>query len=39
MGLLAFLGFALIAENWWIALLGLASFTILAVRTRIEELT
>ena len=37
MGIIAFLGFALIAENWWIALAGLLAFGILAIRTQKEE--
>jgi protein-S-isoprenylcysteine O-methyltransferase Ste14 len=37
MGIIAFLGFALIAENWLIALLGLLTFPILAIRTYKEE--
>jgi protein-S-isoprenylcysteine O-methyltransferase Ste14 len=37
MGIIAFLGFALIAENWWIALVGLLAFVFLAIRTRKEE--
>jgi protein-S-isoprenylcysteine O-methyltransferase Ste14 len=37
MGAMAFFGFALVAENWSIALLGALTFIVLAVRTRKEE--
>ncbi len=37
MGAMAFLGFALVAENWCIALLGALTFFVLAVRTGREE--
>lgn len=37
MGAMAFLGFALVAENWGIALLGALCFFILALRTGKEE--
>jgi protein-S-isoprenylcysteine O-methyltransferase Ste14 len=37
MGVIAFAGFALVAESWWIALMGVIVFGILAVRTRKEE--
>jgi protein-S-isoprenylcysteine O-methyltransferase Ste14 len=32
-----FMGFALLAANWLIALVGIAGFVVLAMRTRIEE--
>lgn len=32
-----FLGFALLAANWFIVLVGIAAFVVLARRTRIEE--
>jgi protein-S-isoprenylcysteine O-methyltransferase Ste14 len=37
MGTIAYLGFALLAENWWIALLSTLVFVVLAVRTPKEE--
>ena len=37
MGAIAFFGFALVADNWSIALLGALTFLILAIRTRKEE--
>jgi protein-S-isoprenylcysteine O-methyltransferase Ste14 len=37
MGTIAYLGFALIAENWWIALLSILVFAVLAMRTSKEE--
>ena len=37
MGTIAYLGFALLAENWWIALLSILVFAVLAVRTLKEE--
>jgi protein-S-isoprenylcysteine O-methyltransferase Ste14 len=37
MGLLSYLGFALLAENWFIALLAVLVFIILRVRTTKEE--
>lgn len=37
MGTIAYLSFALIAENWWIALLSILVFAVLAMRTPKEE--
>jgi protein-S-isoprenylcysteine O-methyltransferase Ste14 len=37
MGTLAYLGFALLAENWWIALLSCLVFIVLTVRTSTDE--
>jgi protein-S-isoprenylcysteine O-methyltransferase Ste14 len=37
MGLIGFLGFALLAENWFIALTAVLVFVVLVVRTRKEE--
>ena len=37
MGTIAYLGFALLAENWFIAVLSLLVFWVLAVRTHKEE--
>lgn len=37
MGLIAFIGFALLAENWFIALVAIAAFGLLAIRAREEE--
>jgi protein-S-isoprenylcysteine O-methyltransferase Ste14 len=37
MGIIAYTGYALISENWLIAVLAVLSFLILAVRTRNEE--
>lgn len=37
MGTIAYLGFALVAENWWIAVLSVLVFAVLAVRTPKEE--
>ena len=37
MGMMAYLGFALLAENWFIALMALVSFIVLAIRVPGEE--
>jgi protein-S-isoprenylcysteine O-methyltransferase Ste14 len=37
MGVLAYLGFALLAENWFIALMAVVSFIVLAIRVPREE--
>ncbi len=37
MGLIGFIGFALLAENWFIALTAVLVFVVLIVRTRKEE--
>ena len=37
MGLIGFIGFALLAENWFIALTAVLVFVVLVVRTRKEE--
>jgi protein-S-isoprenylcysteine O-methyltransferase Ste14 len=37
MGLISYLGFALLAENWFIALVTLLAFAVLVVRTGKEE--
>ena len=37
MGMMAYLGFALLAENWFIALMAVVSFIVLAIRVPREE--
>lgn len=37
MGMIAYLGFALLAENWFIALMSVLVFVVLAIRTPHEE--
>ena len=37
MGMLAYLGFALLAQNWFIALMAVVSFSVLAIRVPREE--
>jgi protein-S-isoprenylcysteine O-methyltransferase Ste14 len=37
MGLIAYLGFALLAENWFIAIMAVVVFVVIALRVRKEE--
>jgi protein-S-isoprenylcysteine O-methyltransferase Ste14 len=37
MGLIAYLGFALLSENWFIALMAVVGFFLLIIRTSSEE--